>query len=129
MALTYKLKFTKKLEEKEQFKELIEKNTPKYFLISELYSSTNGYFNSNFEGKELEFEFGNSSIIFFDVTDKETDQIELRKSILQVVRKITTEIYPDEDYYFDFNGDIIHEMRENGVIKRNSKSVFFNDIE
>ncbi|AWM13603.1 hypothetical protein DI487_06820 [Flavobacterium sediminis] len=57
MSLTYKLKFKRKLEEKI---ELIEKKDIKYFLISELYLSTDGYFNSNFEGKELEYEFGKS---------------------------------------------------------------------
>lgn len=129
MALTYKLQFKRELEEKKEFKELIEKNNNKYFIISELYSSTDGYFNSNFEGKELEYEFGDSSSISFRVIDKEADQIAFRKSLLDTVHKITNEIYPEEDYYFDFNGDIIHEMRENGVVKRNSKSGFYVEIE
>jgi hypothetical protein len=129
MALTYRLKFIKKLVETEQLKKLIKDNDSKFFIISVLYSSNRGYLESLFMDTLIIRELENSSIISIDIIDKEANQIELRKSILEVVRKITIEIYPNEDYYFDFNGDIIHEMRENGVVKRNSKSGFYNEIE
>lgn len=129
MALIYDLKFKRKLEEKKEFKELIEKNDNKYFIISELYTPTFGYVESKFNNYEIDLYLGKISQISFRVIDKEADQIAFRKSLLDTVHKIANEIYPEEDYYFDFNGDIIHEMRENGIVKRNSKSGFYVEIE
>ncbi|AXO80715.1 hypothetical protein DZC78_10075 [Olleya aquimaris] len=128
MALTYRLKFTRKLDEKPELKELIEKNDNKFFLISKLYSSTRGCIESHFDKTLIIKELGSSSIISFDVIDKEVDPIAFRKSLIDAVHKITTEIYPEEDYFFEFNGDIIHEIRENGEVKLNGHSSFYNDL-
>ncbi|UTX48816.1 hypothetical protein [Chryseobacterium sp. MA9] len=46
-----------------------------------------------------------------------------------MVHKIVSEIYPDDDYYFDLNGDYIFEKRENGIVKRNSNTDFYDGLD
>ncbi len=129
MALVYKIKFTRIVDEKTKFKDLIEKNDNKYYIISNLVSSADGYYDGSFEGVYLEFKFDGISYVLIDILDKEADSKILRKSVLEVVHKITNEIYPEEDYFFDFNGDIILEMREDGIVKRNNKTDFYDDLD
>ncbi|MGB1040832.1 MAG: hypothetical protein ACPGVD_08170 [Flavobacteriales bacterium] len=128
MALTYDIKFKRKIEKKEALKTLIKENDESLFIIYDLYTPTFGYVESLFDDYEINLDLGKISQIGFRITDTEADQLVFRKSLIETVHKITNEIYPEEDYYFDFNGDIIHEMRENGVVKRNNKSGFFVDI-
>ncbi len=78
----------------------------------------------------VELELDEISFISFDVIKKHAGSILLlRKSVLQMVHKITNEIYPKEDYYLIFNGDYIFEKRENGIIKRNNNSDFYEGLD
>lgn len=129
MSLTYYLKFKKKLDEKPELKLLIDNHDNKFFIISDLFSSTFTLVESYFDDYEINFEFENASKIMFSVVKKDADPIIFRKSILQIIHKITNEIYPDEDYFFDFNGDFVHELRENGIVKRNSKTDFYEGLD
>lgn len=129
MSLTYKLKFTRKVEEKLKFKEMIENHDNNLFLVSGVFSYNKGYIDASFEDNMIELEFEEISFISFDVIKKYAGSILLRKSILQTVHKIANEIYPDEDYYLIFNGDYILEKKENGIIKRNSNSDFYNGLD
>ncbi|MFP3591914.1 hypothetical protein [Chryseobacterium sp. SIMBA_038] len=129
MSLTYNLKFKRKLEKKQELKKLIENNDNKFFLISGLLSYNNGYINGSFENQMIELEFDEISEVSFDILKKDADSVLLRKSVLNMAHKIINEIYPDEDYYFDLNGDFIFEKRENGITKRNSKSDFYQGLD
>ena len=128
MALTYYLKFKKIIEEKPEFKKIIENQVENMFIISDLIIPTFSYVESYFDDYEINLDLGKTSEIMFRVTKKDVDPIMFRKSILKVVHKITNEIYPEEDYFFEFNGDFVHELRENGIVKRNSKSDFYKDL-
>lgn len=129
MALTYYLKFKRKVENKKQLSDLIQRNKKSFFLISDLYNTKYGYISGNFDGDIIDIDFGEISLISIDVTNKEVDSILLRSSILYIVNKIVNDIYPNEDYYFDLNGDYIFEKRENGIVKRNSKSDFYKGLD
>lgn len=129
MALTYYLKFTRKVEEKKELSDLIKKNKNSFFLISDILSSKFGYVYGDFNNQIIDLELNDASYISIDILKKETDSILLRKYVLQMVHKIANEIYPDEDYYFDFNGDYIFEKRKNGVVKRNSNTDFYNGLD
>jgi hypothetical protein len=129
MALTYYLKFTRNLEEKPELKKMIENHDNKFFTISDLYSPTFPYVESYFDDYEINLDLGSASEIMFRVLKKDAEPISFRKSILKLVHKITEEIYPKEDYFFDFNGDLVHEKRENGVVKRNSNTDFYDDLD
>lgn len=129
MALTYYLKFKRKVEKKKNISDLIKKNKNNFLLISDLYNTKYGYINGNFEGNIVDLDIGEISEISIDVINKEVDPILLRNSILDIVNKIVNEIYPNEDYFFDLNGDYIFEKRENGVVKRNNNTDFYNGLD
>jgi uncharacterized protein YqfB (UPF0267 family) len=129
MALTYYLKFKRKVEKKKEISDLIKKNKSNFFLISDLYNTKYGFINGNFDGTIINIDLGEISEISLDIIDKEAEPILLRNSILDIVYTIVNEIYPDEDYYFDLNGDYIFEKRENGVVKRNNNTNFYNGLD
>ncbi|WP_433626551.1 hypothetical protein [Chryseobacterium cucumeris] len=129
MSLTYNLKFIRKVEEKPELKKMIENHDNNLFLVSGLFSYDNGYIGGHFEDNMEELELDEISFISFDVIKKHAGSILLRKSVLQMVHKITNEIYPNEDYYLIFNGDYIFEKRENGIVKRNSNSDFYEGLD
>lgn len=129
MSLTYNLKFIRKVEEKPELKRMIENHDNNLFLVSGLFSYDNGYIDGHFEDNMVELELDEISFISFDVIKKHAGSILLRKSVLQMVHKITNEIYPNEDYYLIFNGDYIFEKRENGIVKRNSNSDFYEGLD
>lgn len=128
MGLTYNIQFKRKLEQKQELTDLIKVHDNSLFLISKLYDSTFGCVNGDFDGELIDLEFAGASYVSFDVIKKHAGSILLRKSVLQMVHKITNEIYPKEDYYLIFNGDYIFEKRENGVVKRNSNSDFYDGL-
>ncbi|EDP96806.1 hypothetical protein U8527_00675 [Kordia algicida OT-1] len=129
MSLTYNIRFKKKIVEKKQFKEFQEKHKNKILLISDIHTTDRSYVDSIFEDYTIEFDLGTASFIDFDILKKETDPQERNKLILSLHDKIVNEIYPEEDYFFSFNGDIIYQMRENGITKRNSKSSFYQNLD
>ncbi|WP_294202201.1 hypothetical protein [uncultured Chryseobacterium sp.] len=127
MGLTYYLKFKNKLDEKKELNKIINSTNP-LFLISHLSSSVFGYVEGYFNGEYIDLNLGKASFISFDVLDKEANSIMLRKSLLQTVHKICNDIYPNEDYFFDLNGDFIFEKREKGVITRNNDTDFYDNL-
>jgi len=129
MSLTYNLKFIRKVEEKPELKRMIENHDNNLFLVSGLFSYDNGYIDGHFEDNMVELELDEISFISFDVIKKYAGSVLLRKSVLQMVHKITNEIYPKEDYYLIFNGDYIFEKRENGIVKRNNNSDFYEGLD
>ncbi|WP_332453299.1 hypothetical protein [Chryseobacterium aquaticum] len=129
MGLSYNIQFKRKLEQKQELIDLIEANDDSLFLISKLYNSTFGCVNGDFDNELIDLEFAGASYVSFNVIKKHAGSILLRKSVLQMVRKIANEIYPDEDYFLIFNGDYIFEKRENGVVKRNSNTDFYNGLD
>ncbi|MCE3075331.1 hypothetical protein [Chryseobacterium gwangjuense] len=124
MSLTYHLKFRKKLENKKQLTELIDKYKNNFFAVSNLYSTNQSYEEGKFQDQYLNIDLADSSKISFDVLRKEADPLLWKELLQEIVYKITTEIYPNEDYFFDFQGDIVYELRENGVIKKNNIDLF-----
>ncbi|CAD0225793.1 hypothetical protein [Chryseobacterium sp. JV274] len=129
MGLTYNIRFKRKLEQKQELTDLIKVQDNSLFLISKLYDSTFGSVNGDFDGELIDLEFAGASFISFDVIKKYAGSVLLRKSVLQMVHKITNEIYPKEDYYLIFNGDYIFEKRENGIVKRNGNSDFYDGLD
>ncbi|WP_439480135.1 hypothetical protein [Chryseobacterium aquaticum] len=128
MGLTYHLRFKKVLPKKNELSILIKNNKNDVVLVSDLYTTKYGYVNGDFDGQMIDLNLGNTSYISFDVLNKESDSILRRKFVLNMVSKITKEIYPEEDYFFDLNGDFIFEKRENGVFKRNSNTDFYDGL-
>ena len=129
MSLTYNIRFKKKIVEKKQFKEFQEKHKNKILLISDLHTTDRSYVDSIFEDYTIELDLGTASFIDFDILKKETDPQKRNKLILSLLDEIVNKIYPEEDYFFSFNGDIIYQMRENGITKRNSKSSFYQNLD
>ncbi|KFF09154.1 hypothetical protein [Chryseobacterium luteum] len=125
MSLTYHLKFRKKLENKKQLTELLEKYKNNFFSVSNLYSTKYSYEEGKFQDQYLNIDLGDSSKISFDILRKEAEPILWKELMQEVIYKITTEIYPNEDYFFDFQGDIVYELREDGVVKKNNIDLFF----
>ncbi|WP_126653131.1 hypothetical protein [Chryseobacterium aureum] len=120
MSITYHLKFRKNLEQKQELTQLINKYKNNILLVSNLYSTKHGYEGGKFQDEYLDIDLENSSQISFDLLQKDADPQYWKKMLKEIIHKITTDIYPKEDYFFDFQGDIVYEMRENGVIKKNN---------
>ncbi|WP_374459836.1 hypothetical protein [Chryseobacterium taeanense] len=128
MGLTYNIQFKRKLEQKQELTDLIETHNNTLFFISKLYNSTFGCVNGYFDDELIDLEFEGASYISFNVIKEHAGSILLRKSILEIVHQIAN-IYPNEDYYLIFNGDYIFEKRENGVVKRNSGTDFYEGLD
>lgn len=120
MSITYHLKFRKNLEQKQELTQLINKYKNNILLVSNLYSTKHGYEGGKFQDEYLDIDLENSSQISFDLLQKDADPQSWKKMLKEIIHKITTDIYPKEDYFFDFQGDIVYEMRENGVTKKNN---------
>jgi len=126
MALTYNIRFKRELKEKNELKELQKNTNDDIISISDLLTIEEGFIDGYFEDQDIELDFGNRiSIVSIDILKKDISPEKKEALILNIVNKIVNEIYPDEDYYFDFNGDIIHEMRIEGIVKKNSKSALY----
>lgn len=124
MSITYHLKFRKKLEQKPELTQLINEYKNTLLLISNLYSTEHNYEGGKFQDEYLDFVLENSSQISFDLLQKDADPQSWKKLLKEIIHKITNDVYPDEDYFFDFQGDIVYEIREKGIIKENRSDKF-----
>ncbi|MCS4304505.1 hypothetical protein [Chryseobacterium sp. BIGb0232] len=119
MSITYHLKFRNKLEQKPELTQLIHEYKNTVLLISNLYSTEYGYEGGKFQDEYLDVDLDNSSQISFDLLQKDADPQSWKKLLEEIIHKITNDVYPDEDYFFGFQGDIVYEIRENGIVKKN----------
>ncbi|REC64388.1 hypothetical protein DRF65_02105 [Chryseobacterium pennae] len=119
MSITYHLKFRNKLEQKPELIQLIHEYKNTVLLISNLYSTEYGYEGGKFQDEYLDVDLDNSSQISFDLLQKDADPQSWKKLLEEIIHKITNDVYPDEDYFFGFQGDIVYEIRENGIVKKN----------
>ncbi|QBJ87456.1 hypothetical protein DDI74_14815 [Chryseobacterium gleum] len=124
MSITYHLKFRKNLEQKKELTQLINEYKNNIFLVSNLYSAQHGYEGGKFQDEYLDIDLKNSSQISFELLQKDADPQYWKTMLNEIIHKVTNDIYPKEDYFFDFQGDIVYEMREKGVIKKNSIDKF-----
>lgn len=127
MALDYKLTFPKKLEKKEELTEVFNEQNHECFTMYDLYIRDRKFIGGEFEGRFLDLELNESSTILFTL-NKFIDPVKTKLAMMKVVYKIVNEIFPEEDYYFDFNGDIVYERRIDGLVERNNKSDFFERL-
>lgn len=119
MSITYHLKFRKNLEQRQELTQLINKYKNNILLVSNLYSTKHGYEGGKFQDEYLDIDLENSSQISFDLLQKDADPQSWKELLKELIYKITNEIYPNEDYFFDFQGDIVYELREGGIVRKN----------
>ncbi|WP_313000523.1 hypothetical protein [Chryseobacterium gleum] len=93
-------------------------------MVSNLYPAQHGYEGGKFQDEYLDIDLKNSSQIFFELLQKDAEPQYWKTMLNEIIHKITNDVYPKEDYFFDFQGDIVYEMREKGVIKKNSIDKF-----
>ncbi|UHO38234.1 hypothetical protein H5J24_22195 [Chryseobacterium capnotolerans] len=124
MSITYHLKFRNKLEQKPELTQLINEYKNTVLLISNLYSTEHGYEGGKFQDEYLDIDLDNSSQISFDLLQKDADPQSWKKLLKEIIHKITNNVYPDEDYFFDFQGDVVYEIREDGIVKKNKVDEF-----
>ena len=128
MALDYTIRFPNKIEEKEDLKQLIQNQDNNYFTLSELTHSDVGFLDGDFNDEYLLLEFNDYSYLNIRL-DKFKDNIVAKRAMMTLVSKIVNEIYPNDDYYFEFNGNIIYELRIDRVTHRQKKCDFYKYLD